>query len=297
MKSCLCWVSAALTIAFASAAVLGCECPQWAKLEQELAWSDIVFSGEATRISPGPRETEVTFRALSVWKGARTDTIVLWTANPGKACGFEFKQNRQYLVYASIDGTTLRTSTCTRTKPAEYAYDDIEKLTDQGWSLPVNGLRGRISLIPAYHGDSPFFRVLIEIQSVAQIMGQRPIRFHPDRLELRVVDQSGIEIPAVEPMFNGFSPDWKEILIPSGGTIKFNVSYPGAGYLRRDMPAIDLAPKRIWPLTPNAYYFITAKLVIPPQKDDHPLIDWSGTLEMPVVVLRPFPRKTGAGAK
>jgi hypothetical protein len=192
-------------------------------------------------------------------------------------------------VYASVEGTTLRTSTCTRTKPAEYAYDDIEKLADQGWSPTVNGLRGRISLVPAYHGDSPFFSVFIELQNVAQFRVQRPIRFHPDRLELRVVGQSGSEMPAVEPMFNGFSPEWKEILIPTGGTIKFDVSYPGAGYLRPNAPAIDLAPSRIWWLEPNAYYFVTAKLVIPPKKDDHPFLDWSGSLEMPMVVLRAVP--------
>lgn len=278
---------AVLIIAFAFTSALGCECQRMLSIEEEMARSDLIFSGEVTRIDPSERDSEIVFRPSSIWKGSKTDLIALRTTNPGRACGFEFMKGRQYLVYASVDDTGFRTSTCTRTKPEEYAYDDIEKLTDHGWSRPVNGLRARISLIPAYYGGFPIYHVFIEMENVADTMGQRTIRFDPARLDLRVVNESGNEVPAVEPMYNGFAPTWKETLIPHGGTIKFKVSFPGSGYLQRDSIAIDLGTTfRIWRLQPGVSYFVTAKLTIPAKKEDHPFLDWSGTLEMPMVVIR-----------
>jgi hypothetical protein len=283
---------AVLVIASASVTALGCECPRKRSFEMEMAASDMVFSGEVIGISTSDRSREVAFRPAIVWKGEKTDSIVIQIADLGATCGFNFKQGNQYLVYASHDGKALRTSICTRTKPAEYAYDDINILNDRGWSQPVNGLRARISLVPDYHGDSPFFRVFLEMQHVAKDIGHRNIRFSPSRLDLRVVDQSGGEVPAVEPMYNGFSPDWKEFSISYKGTTKLNISYPGAGYLRPDSMAIDLGPWRIWRLALGGNYFVTAKLVIPSQKDDHPFLDWSGTLEMPMLVIQAVPPRS-----
>ncbi len=279
-------------LALGSVAVFGCECPGKRGLEQEMAISDLVFSGEVTRISIGEREREIEFRPNSVWKGPKTESVVVRTTNPGAACGFDFKQGRNYLVFASFEGAILRTSSCTRTKPAEYAYDDFEKLLDHGWSQPVNGLRARISLLPDTHGESPIFKVFIEMQNVVNIMGQRTIRFSPSRLELRVVDPAGGEVTAVEPTYNGLSPNWKDTILPHGGTIKFNATYPGAGYLRPSFMAIDLGPSRIWPLALDGTYFVSGKLVIPPQKGDHPFLDWSGTIEMPMVIVRAAPRRS-----
>ncbi len=203
-----------------------------------------------------------------------------------------WRTRKRYRVSTQFRMAILRTSSCTRSKPAEYAYDDLEKLLDHGWSQPVNGLRARISLLPDNHGESPILKIFIEIQNVVNIMGQRIIRFSPSRLELRVVDQAGGEVAAVEPMYNGLSPEWKDTILPHGGTIKFNITYPGSGYLQPNFMAIDLGPSKFWPLALNDTYFVSGKLVIPPQKGDHPFLDWSGALEMPMIVVRAVPPRS-----
>ncbi|MFL6375638.1 MAG: hypothetical protein ACJ73D_13305, partial [Pyrinomonadaceae bacterium] len=134
----LCAVAFATFLLVGQPTVFGCECSVRNDFEAEVALSKAVFMGEVISIDNAWPDSIVTFRVGKVWKGTKSDTIVVKTSHQGSACGFNFTKGESYLVYAYNDGA-LRTSICTRTAPAGYASDDTKKLDDTGWSATVNG--------------------------------------------------------------------------------------------------------------------------------------------------------------
>src|SRR4051794_32214095 len=101
---------------------------------------------------------------------------------------------------------------------------------ESNWSKPVNGLRARLEVLPPEKLDTPFCRVFIEMQNVSDILGQLRIRFTPQRLNL-FVSPNGQELKKeTTQMWSGLTPNWETTLLPSSGTIKFQVSLSGAGY-------------------------------------------------------------------
>src|SRR5437588_2794087 len=52
---------------------------------------------------------------------------------------------------------------------------------DAGWSMPVKGLRARLVVLPSEKADSAFCRVFIEFENVDDVVGQKKIRFTPDK--------------------------------------------------------------------------------------------------------------------
>ncbi len=107
-------------------------------VEGVLSSSDAVFSGKVNKIkylddpqqvSPEPRII-VTFDVSQWWKGQNEKQAVLHTVYNTSTCnGYRFKENEEYLVYASKqeDGT-LGTSVCSRTNVLTQATEDIALL-------------------------------------------------------------------------------------------------------------------------------------------------------------------------
>lgn len=155
------------------------------------------------------------------------------------------------------------------------------------WSRPVNGLAARLQVLPAEKPDSPFCRVFIEMQNVGDVAGQKRIRFDPDRLQLRVVDNDGNELPKANGSYDGISPLWEPTLLPYFGTIRFQISFPGLGYRPdRDKVIIDVGSTNAWVIPQDGKtYWLSGRLQIDPQKGDHPHMDWNGTLELPKVKI------------
>jgi hypothetical protein len=158
---------------------------------------------------------------------------------------------------------------------------------DTVWSTPVNGLRARLLVLPAKKPDSPFCRVLIEMENVDDVAGQKKIRFNPDRLELHVTDKAGKELPVANGPYDGMSPNWEPTLLPYAGTIKFQISFPGLGYNpATDKVAVDIGPFKAWIVPQDgSVYSLSGKLTVDKQKGDHPYMDWSGSLNLPKVEI------------
>lgn len=108
--------------------VFACECHQRNDFEQEFGFSKAVFVGEVVEIDNSKPDAIVTFRVKKIWKGSKSETIVVRTNNQGKSCGYVFRQGEKYLVYAHNDGA-LRTSICTRTAEVKSADNDLRELT------------------------------------------------------------------------------------------------------------------------------------------------------------------------
>ena len=129
------------------------------EIESELSSSEAVFSGEvvgfekgASIAAPWPTET-VSFRVSEVWKGPERETLEVSTATQGSACGYAFKEGREYLVYA-YGKQGLEVDLCSRTKPLSEAGADLallgngsekpreggEALSDTSGSVPAGAI-------------------------------------------------------------------------------------------------------------------------------------------------------------
>ena len=260
-----------------------CECFARNDFELEFALSNTVFEGEVIDLDTGARDVSITFRPGKIWKGPKVETVVVKTHIEKQGCGSRFTKGERYLVYADEDGG-LRTNRCSRTASIENASDDIRKLNDSGWSGTVKGLRARLIILPSGDPASPFCRVFFEMQNVGNVLGQRRIRFDPDKLALEVTDSStGRPLAVATGPYDGMRPEWQPTLLPFAGTIRFQISFPGLGYRPTDKTIVDLGPFKSWVIPPNGSYMLSGKLVIPAQKGDHPIMDWSGTLDLPMI--------------
>lgn len=158
---------------------------------------------------------------------------------------------------------------------------------DVTWSPPVNGLRARLVVLPPTGTNTPFCRVLIEIQNTDEVAGQKMIRFSPDKLDLHVTDKAGKVLPVANEPYDGTSPLWEPTLLPYAGTIRFQISFPGLGYHpAKDKTIVDVGQGKAWIVPQDgSVYWLSGKLVIPKEQGDHPHIVWSGTLELPKVEI------------
>lgn len=155
-----------------------------------------------------------------------------------------------------------------------------------GWSKPVKGLRARLQILPSQKSDSPFCRVFIEFQNVDDVAGQKKIRFTPDKLDLRVTDKNGKELPIANGAYDGMSPLWEPTLLPYSGTLRFQISFPGLGYRPTDEVIIDVGSSKAWVVPQDgSTYYLSGSLSIRREKTDHPYMDWSGTLDLPKVEI------------
>ena len=156
---------------------------------------------------------------------------------------------------------------------------------NSGWSEPVNGLRARLSVLPPEKKDTPFCRVFIELENTADVAGQKKIRFNPEKLSLKVTgEKSKKELPLANAPYDGISPLWETIALPYAGSIRFQISFPGLGYRPDvDKVIVDINPRNAWVIPQDGdTYSLSGSLSIEREKSDHALMDWSGTLELPV---------------
>lgn len=110
-----------------------CSCmPPPAPLEAK-AQMDGVFSGTVLSVEglePGEMgiPVEVTLDVHTIWKGDPGAKVVVRTANNSAACGFNFEEGQQYLVYAHQEDGEWTTNLCTRTAELSRASADLDAL-------------------------------------------------------------------------------------------------------------------------------------------------------------------------
>ena len=160
--------------------------------------------------------------------------------------------------------------------------------SEPAWSPAVNGLRARLVVLPPEEAGSPFCRVLIEMENVADVAGQMKIRFTPGKLALRVTDETGKNLPTTNGPYDGTAPLWEPTLLPYRGIIKFQISFPGLGFNpAADKVIIDVGSSGFWSIPQDgSQYYLSGSLTVPGEPGDHPYTDWSGSLELPKVKIR-----------
>lgn len=155
------------------------------------------------------------------------------------------------------------------------------------WSKSVDGLRGRLQVLPPLPSDALKCRVFLELENTGDIMGQRTIRFTPGKLALQVIDKDGKLLDVSSNAYSGMSPIWEPTLLPYGGTIRFPINLYGLAHAR-DLREyiIDMGAMNSWIIPRTGDYFLKGTLSISkPEGVATPRWEWSGTLVFPRVEI------------
>lgn len=144
-----------LLVAFVVKEAHACSCVA-SSLEEQLQRADAVFSGEVVNVeedystSPSggpPLLGPVTFKVEESWKGVSKEPVVVHGYGEGGGdCSIQFREGKQYLVYAQRSGRDgdgpLQTGICSGTKPLAVAREDLEALASMGST--VSGSEGTL---------------------------------------------------------------------------------------------------------------------------------------------------------
>lgn len=116
------------SLLLAAPAVFACECGPGSEKERELATVDAVFEATVESITED-RQTDdlVKVKVGRRWKGVPAGELVLRTKT-GKSCGYHFKEQTTYLVFAIKTPEGLRVTTCGATKPMAEADATLARL-------------------------------------------------------------------------------------------------------------------------------------------------------------------------
>jgi len=120
---------------FANTALNTCSCALPPGPRESLEHATAVFAGKVININvlsgtsiSSADPVEVTFEVSQIWKGPNYRTLAVITAINGVSCGFSFKQNKEYIVYAYGEENGLSTTICSRTKLLTNAQEDLKEL-------------------------------------------------------------------------------------------------------------------------------------------------------------------------
>ncbi len=139
MRPALIVIVVALALGGMTAPARSCSCATPPPPLVALGRADGVFSGEVIRRRDPEAGDEIwssmspiyyTLRVEDVWKGDISDTVAVRTAGSSASCGYPFRMDESYLVYATRDSTGWRTGLCTRTKSSNRAADDLAAFAD-----------------------------------------------------------------------------------------------------------------------------------------------------------------------
>jgi len=116
--------------------VIACSCVTPDSPQIELSKFDAVFIGKVIRIEQAkPRGYSVKFNVLKQYKGNLDEFIVVRTGMGHGDCGYPFKENEEYFIYASSSADGFRVSLCSRTKKLSEAKEDRDAIEAIGFSL------------------------------------------------------------------------------------------------------------------------------------------------------------------
>ena len=166
------------------------------------------------------------------------------------------------------------------------------------WSVPVNGLKGR--LLVAYEGESnsPPSRAMVhlELRNVASLGHPVEVLYAtrgescPLRSDLIDAKNEQARKEIVSITGGDPAPDW--LVLPEGATLRLPVGWVSAGGTQRSGFFIGVIPHKAWriPEDSDALYSLSGEFEITPPRDtsDHPYA-WQGVLALPKVGISSKP--------
>lgn len=135
MKTLIFFLLLLVSLTFGTDTILACSCAPAKSAAQALEQSTAVFSGKVIKIKRHKQAenifatVEVIFRVEKAWKGVNKKTVSVFTSSHSASCGFSFRENHTYLVYAfGNDEGRISTSICSRTGRLKDAREDLKQL-------------------------------------------------------------------------------------------------------------------------------------------------------------------------
>jgi len=123
-----------LSVILTPNSVNACSCVSQT-VEEAVSSSDAIFEGRVLEVGTSANEDSesalinmVRMRVVRSWKGVTEEQLILRTANNEAGCGYPFRVNQSYLVYANSSRAGLRAGLCSRTKPIDNAEHDLDVL-------------------------------------------------------------------------------------------------------------------------------------------------------------------------
>ena len=112
--------------------VYACSCIAPSDPKTSLEESDAVFRGTVTKVEDGEdinQNKSVVFDVKEIWKGENIVKLEsVQTGGNSAACGYEFVEGSEYVVYASEFENEYNVSLCSRTALVSDASTDIQEL-------------------------------------------------------------------------------------------------------------------------------------------------------------------------
>lgn len=105
-----------------------CECFGPSPPSKAFDESTAVFTGRVASVETVEHNKKVHFDVERAWKGVTETTATVSTGIDSGACGYDFEEGREYLVYAYGSNELLGSGICTRTQPVMDAYVDLAAL-------------------------------------------------------------------------------------------------------------------------------------------------------------------------
>lgn len=117
--------------------VSACKCAELPSVKEEFERSQAVFSGKVLDVREKKSSKEyitksVLFEVTNTWKGGKQSQIIITTGQGGGDCGFDFKEGKEYLVYANestmYGEKSLVSIMCDRTNELRSLQEDLKIL-------------------------------------------------------------------------------------------------------------------------------------------------------------------------
>lgn len=127
-----------LTLSFALGLLLclidiaeACSCRREPNPPCRAFWdTQAIFDGVVVKVTPinpgGFSQRSVRFSVENAYRGVKGKEVTVVTGDGGSDCGYTFTEGKRYLVYAYGSSEQLETNYCTRTRPIEYADEDLQ---------------------------------------------------------------------------------------------------------------------------------------------------------------------------
>ncbi|MBS9784386.1 hypothetical protein KGV55_03475 [Candidatus Gracilibacteria bacterium] len=117
-----------LALTLSTQTSFACSCMQPAAPEEEMNKSASVFTGKVKIVDTVNGKNEVIFAVKDTIKGEVTDFKTIKTASNSAACGFNFVDGEDYIVYTNKykEDTNETVSLCSRTAKLENAQKDLQ---------------------------------------------------------------------------------------------------------------------------------------------------------------------------
>ncbi len=124
-------------------AAYACSCAMPPPPHEALEHTDAVFIGTVAEVVEADGAFVVRFRVDRRIKGPRGEEVTVRTASSSAACGYYFREAREYLVYAQKTDGHLHVSLCSRTARLPDAGEDLKAFgIDEGDGSDLVGASG-----------------------------------------------------------------------------------------------------------------------------------------------------------